>query len=113
MKIGILKETKTPIDNRVALSPAQIKSLQDKYPDAAFVVEPSDIRVFADDEYRECGIEVNSDMSDCDVLFQGSQNRDPHPIEALFLLRTYRKKTALQQAAAPGVHAKRHYVQRL
>lgn len=69
MKIGILKETKTPIDNRVALSPAQIKSLQDKYPDAAFVVEPSDIRVFADDEYRECGIEVNSDMSDCDVLF--------------------------------------------
>ncbi len=69
MKIGILRETKNPVDNRVALSPRQIVELIQRFPGTEIVVQPSNIRVFADKEYRECGIEVKEDLADCDVIF--------------------------------------------
>lgn len=69
MKIGLIKETKIPIDNRVALSPAEAAALQQEFPDSQIVVESSNIRAYSDDEYRQAGIQVVSDLSDCDVLF--------------------------------------------
>ena len=69
MKIGLLKETKSPVDNRVALTPVQVAKLNKEYPDSEIVVQSSDIRAFSDDEYREAGVKVVEDMSDCDVLF--------------------------------------------
>lgn len=69
MKIGIIKETKTPVDNRVALSPEQIAKLQNDFPDSEFFVQSSDIRVYSDDEYRCLGIKVVDNVSDCDILF--------------------------------------------
>ncbi len=68
MKIGLLKETKTPVDNRVALTPALVKELSDKYPHVDFVVQPSPIRAYSDDEYRALGIEVSDDLTGCDLL---------------------------------------------
>ena len=68
MKIGILKETKIPVDNRVALTPTQIKELMEKYPHISFKVQPSDIRAYHDDEYRDAGITLDDDISDCNVL---------------------------------------------
>lgn len=53
MKIGIIKETKTPVDNRVALTPEQVATLNKQYPNHRIVVQSSDIRAFTDDEYRE------------------------------------------------------------
>lgn len=69
MKIGLLKETKTPVDNRVALSPTQVAKLNEEYPHSEIVVQSSDIRAFSDEEYRQAGIKVVDDISDCDVLF--------------------------------------------
>ena len=69
MKIGLIKETKTPIDNRVALTPSQAKMLMDSYPGSEIVVESSDVRAYSDDEYKALGIKVVTDLSDCDVLF--------------------------------------------
>lgn len=69
MKIGIIKETKTPVDNRVALTPSQVAELNKKYPNHRIIVESSDVRAFTDDEYRHCGVEVVDDLSDCDILF--------------------------------------------
>ena len=69
MKIGLLKETKTPIDNRVALSPVQVAALNQKYTDSEIVVQSSDIRAFTDEEYRKAGVKVVDDISDCDILF--------------------------------------------
>lgn len=69
MKIGLIKETKVPVDNRVALSPTEAAQLQNEFPYSQIVVESSDIRAYSDDEYRAAGIEVVSDLSDCDVLF--------------------------------------------
>lgn len=69
MKIGIIKETKTPVDNRVALAPEQVAKLQKDFPDSEFYVQTSDIRAYSDDEYRNLGIEVVDDVENCDVLF--------------------------------------------
>ena len=68
MKIGLIRETKTPVDNRVALAPTQMAALQNRYPDDKFVVQSSDTRVFSDDAYRSAGIEVRERMDDCDLL---------------------------------------------
>lgn len=69
MKIGLLKETKSPVDNRVALSPKQVAQLNSTYKDSQIVVQSSDIRAFSDDEYRKEGIEVVDNVNDCDILF--------------------------------------------
>src|SRR5690349_17122926 len=68
MTIGIIKEGKTPSDNRVALTPAQCKWLQTHLPRCKVVVEPSENRCYSDREYRLAGIEVADDMTQCDVL---------------------------------------------
>lgn len=69
MKIGIIKETKKPIDNRVALIPEQIADLNKRFPKHEIVVQSSDIRAYSDEEYRKVGVRVVDDLSDCDVLF--------------------------------------------
>ena len=69
MKFGIIKERKNPPDRRVVFSPQEIVNLKMHYPDAQVVVESSDIRIFSDSEYTDLGIDVVTDLSDCDVLF--------------------------------------------
>ena len=69
MIIGLLKETKTPVDNRVALTPSQVAKLNQEYPDSEIVVQSSEIRAFSDEEYRKEGVKVVDNVSDCDVLF--------------------------------------------
>lgn len=69
MKIAIIKETKIPIDNRVALTPKQVASLNEMYPMHEIVVQGSDIRAFSDDEYKEAGVRVVDNVEDCDILF--------------------------------------------
>jgi len=69
MKIALIKETKIPVDNRVALSPRQVAKLNRQFPQHHIVVQASDIRAFSDDEYRAEGIDVVNDVSDADVLF--------------------------------------------
>lgn len=69
MKIGIIKETKTPIDNRVALSPKQAAQLQKDFPGTEVLVQASNIRAYSDDEYRAEGLRVVDDLTDCDILF--------------------------------------------
>ena len=67
--IGLLREGRTPPDRRVALTPKKCVELQDAYPGQLRVrVQPSPHRAFADQEYRDLGIEVSDDLSACDVL---------------------------------------------
>ena len=68
MKIGILRETKTPPDRRVPFSPQQAAALMRQYPGLQVVVQPSEIRGFADGEYEAAGVPLQEDLSDCDVL---------------------------------------------
>ena len=69
MRIALIKETKTPVDNRVALSPKQVAELNRKFSQHSIIVQSSDIRAFSDNEYESEGVEVVEDVSDCDVLF--------------------------------------------
>ncbi|MCX6265045.1 MAG: alanine dehydrogenase, partial [Bacteroidetes bacterium] len=66
--IGLIREGKLPADNRVALTPAQVVYLQKQYPDLQIIVEPSPDRCFSDEEYLRAGIQVDSDLSKCQIL---------------------------------------------
>jgi alanine dehydrogenase len=68
MKFGIIKERKNPPDKRVVFSPDELARLIQQYPELSVKVESSDVRVFADEEYKNKGIEVTNDLSDCDFL---------------------------------------------
>jgi alanine dehydrogenase len=69
MQFGIIKERKNPPDRRVVFTPEELVRLQIEYPEATIKVESSDIRVFSDDAYKNLGIEVADDITDCDVFF--------------------------------------------
>ncbi|MGI4740226.1 MAG: NAD(P)-dependent oxidoreductase [Janthinobacterium lividum] len=66
--IGLLREGRTPPDRRVALTPKKCVELQDAYPGLRMRVQPSPHRAFADQEYRDLGIEVREALVDCDLL---------------------------------------------
>lgn len=68
MKIGIIKERKSPPDTRVALTPAHCKQIMAAYPNVQISVESSDNRCFSDNEYKNHGISVVDDVSDCEIL---------------------------------------------
>ena len=68
MHFGIIQERKDPPDRRVVLSPQACQKVLNSYPEAQITVEPSSIRVFSDEEYRDAGIRVAADMENCDVL---------------------------------------------
>jgi len=68
MKVGILREGKTPPDKRVPLTPQQCVEVLDIFPNVSIFVQPSPIRSFKDDEYAALGITLKEDLSDCDVL---------------------------------------------
>ncbi len=68
MKFGIIKERKSPPDKRVVFSPSMLQAFKQRYPDAEFVVESSDVRIFKDEEYSALGFEVTDNMDSCDVL---------------------------------------------
>ncbi len=67
MKIGIIREGKQPVDQRVPLTPQQCAALKAKF-SCEIIVQPSPFRAIQDDEYREAGLAMSEDLSDCDVL---------------------------------------------
>lgn len=68
LKIGLIKEGKTPVDNRVALTPAQCKWIHQQTKAVRIAVQASETRCFPDREYAMAGVEVTQDLQDCDIL---------------------------------------------
>lgn len=68
IKIGVLREEKSPPDKRVPLTPLICHELIKKYPQIDILVQPSPIRCYSDDEYRAFGLTLSEDLSSCDVL---------------------------------------------
>jgi alanine dehydrogenase len=85
ISLGILRETKTPPDKRVPLTPAQCRSLLDQYSSLELLVQPSEYRCFADKEYTDLGISLSEDLSGCDVLMGVKEVK----LEALMPGKTY------------------------
>jgi saccharopine dehydrogenase (NAD+, L-lysine forming) len=76
MKIGILRETRIPPDNRVPLTPDQCRLIEDEFPGAQLIVQPSNDRCFKDSAYSKLGIPVQDNLDECDVLL-GVKEVDP------------------------------------
>lgn len=68
LTIGLIKEGKSPSDNRVALTPAHCKWINKTQTDLKVVAERSASRCFSDREYSMAGVELRDDVSDCDIL---------------------------------------------
>jgi hypothetical protein len=66
--IGLIREGKIPADNRVALTPAQCRWLHKRFSDIQIVVQPAANRCFSDNEFERAGVEVQEDLSGCDIL---------------------------------------------
>ena len=69
VKIGLIREGKIPADNRVALTPAQCKWMNNNSDTVRIVAQSSSTRCFSDREYQMAGVEIKEDISDCDILF--------------------------------------------
>ena len=66
-RIGIRREDKNAWERRVPIIPEHVRTLTDQHP-IEFVVQPSGIRVFGDDEYREAGAVISEDLSNCSIV---------------------------------------------
>ncbi|MCP4177622.1 MAG: alanine dehydrogenase [bacterium] len=86
MKLGILKETKTPPDRRVAITPNECKRIMDKYSNIKIYVQKSEIRCFRDEEYSNIpNIELTDNLDNCDVLIGVKEAK----VESLLSDKTY------------------------
>ena len=83
--IGIIREGKTPPDERVPLSPDQCRALKNQHPNVDITVQPSSIRCFDDSEYEKRGIRVDENITDCDILMGVKEV----PMDQLISEKTY------------------------
>ena len=68
IKIGILKEGKTPPDERVPFSPEQVREILDRHPVLDIEVQESNIRCFKDEMYSNLDIPIVSSVENCDII---------------------------------------------
>lgn len=84
MKIGIIREGKIPPDARVPLTPKQCRKIEANFP-VDISVEPSENRVFKDEEYVKQEVTLSKDMENCEVLMGVKEV----PIDNLIPNKTY------------------------
>ncbi len=84
MKIGIIREGKTPPDSRVPLTPAQCKQVAENFP-VSITVKPATGRCYTNKEYEDLDIPMANNLSDCDVLMGVKEV----PISQLQFRKTY------------------------
>ncbi len=68
IKIGIRREDINRWEKRVPLIPSHARELVDRHP-VDIRIQPSEIRVFNDADYRMAGISVEENLSPCSVVF--------------------------------------------
>jgi alanine dehydrogenase len=68
MKIGIIKECKTPSDKRVVFTPSKCLAAKKLFPEVEFLIQSSDVRCYSDKEYSDLGFSVVDDVSSANVL---------------------------------------------
>ena len=66
--LGIRREDKNEWEKRVPLIPSDIEELQKKF-GIKTIVQPSPIRIFSNEEYKNSGAEVDEDLSDAKTIF--------------------------------------------
>ena len=109
--IALIREGKIPVDNRVALTPAQCKWVQKQYGSVKIIVQQSPHRCFDDTEYLRAGIEVKEEVAEADI-FLGIKEV---PLADLVQGKTYlffshtKKKQASNQKLFQTIIEKKNY----
>lgn len=85
IRIGLIREGKKPLDKRVAFSPEQCRIIQQKFTQVKILVQPSEHRCFSNEAYENEGIQLQEDLSDCDILMGIKEV----PIDELIDNKTY------------------------
>jgi saccharopine dehydrogenase (NAD+, L-lysine forming) len=67
ISMGIVRETKSIWEKRTPLIPSDIKSLISNYP-VDFFIQPSEKRIFSDEEYINAGGTIQEDISNCSII---------------------------------------------
>jgi alpha-aminoadipic semialdehyde synthase len=67
MRIGIRREDKNEWEARVPITPADAARLVEE--GIEVVLQPSSIRIFPDDMYKEAGAAISEDLSSCPIIF--------------------------------------------
>ncbi len=78
--IGIRREDRSHWERRTPITPAQVIELREKH-DIEVWIQPSTIRVFTDDEYRQVGAKVTENLSSCPVVFAVKEIPSPFFIQ--------------------------------
>lgn len=65
--VGIRREDKNPWERRVPIIPSHVRELIQNYP-LEFLVQPSKIRIFPDEDFAREGARVEEDLSPCSVI---------------------------------------------
>ncbi|HUU37725.1 MAG TPA: hypothetical protein VMW46_05915, partial [Candidatus Desulfaltia sp.] len=65
--LGIRREDKNPWERRVPIIPVHARELMRELP-LEIWIQPSPIRIFADEDYRREGVTVSEDLSPCSVV---------------------------------------------
>lgn len=66
--IGIRREDKNEWERRTPLIPDDVRELREKF-GVKTIVQPSNLRIYTDNEYRKAGAEINENMDEADVIF--------------------------------------------
>ena len=74
--IGIVRESRND-ENRTPLVPEHIKKYKESNPNINFIIQPSNSRCFADEEYELCGAKINENLNECSIIF-GVKEIDPN-----------------------------------
>jgi saccharopine dehydrogenase (NAD+, L-lysine-forming) len=85
LTLGIIKETKKPIDKRTPLTPKHCAELFKFFPGLEILVQPCLERCFKDEEYLAAGAVVSEDLTSCDILLGVKEVS----LEALIPNKTY------------------------
>lgn len=84
-RLAIVREGKIPPERRTPLTPPQAAEVMRIYSHAEIICQPSPDRCFADSEYLKAGIQIEEDVSNCNVLVGIKEV----PIPALLEGKTY------------------------
>lgn len=68
MKIGILRETRRWKDRRAAITPITAKKIINRWPKVEIFAQPSEVRIFKEEEYISASVKIAEDLSHCDLL---------------------------------------------
>lgn len=99
-KVALIREGKVPHDKRVPLTPDQCIQFKSSYPGVQLVVQPSPWRAFTDAEYQAAGVDLQEDVSDCDLLIGIKEVPKTELIEGkkyMFFSHTIKKQPHNQQ----------------